>query len=88
MAQIRSNITTKIVGKISEEDIGVLVEKFGCKPIESYLNLISDPENNQYKHCFAIQYDTGKQANKAIFKTFLPDYMLAKFNTRDSVVMQ
>lgn len=87
MAQIRSNITTKIIGKVTEEDKRILVERFGCGEIENYIDLIIDPTKAAYKNCFAIQYDTGKGTDKAIFKTYLPEYMWEQFNTRDSVGM-
>ena len=87
MAQIRSNITTKIIGKVTEEDKKVLVEKFGCGAIEKYIDLIIDTSSVLYRNCFAIQYETGHNMDKALFKTILPDYMLEKLNTRDSVGM-
>lgn len=87
MAQIRSNITTKIIGKVTEEDKKVLVEKFGCGAIEKYIDLIIDTSSVLYRNCFAIQYETGHNMDKALFKTILPDYMWEKLNTRDSVGM-
>ncbi len=32
---IKSNITTKIVGKLEDGDIDLLVKEYGCKPIRS-----------------------------------------------------
>ena len=87
MAQIRSNITTKIIGRVSDEDRMILVEQFGCQPIENYLQLIADTKTTYYRNCFAIQYDTGFSTDKTIFKTELPDYMWEAFNTRDRMVI-
>lgn len=83
LAQIKSNITTRIIGKMDEEDIKILSADFGCKPIESMLKAIADPESMKYNNCFAIQYDTGLHSDKAIFKTFLPLEIEENFNTRD-----
>jgi hypothetical protein len=84
-SQIRSNITTKIIGKVTEKDIDKLVNDYECGPIEKYLRLINNPESTGYKNCFAIQYDTGKSADKAIIRAELPDYMWEQFNTREVV---
>ena len=83
LAQIRSNITTRIIGKMDEEDIKVLVSEFGCKPIEGMLKAIADPESMRFNNCFAILYDTGLHTDKAIFKTYLPLDIEREFNTRD-----
>ena len=83
LAQIKSNITTRIIGKMDEEDIKILSADFGCKPIEGMLKAIADPESTKYNNCFAIQYDTGLHSDKAIFKTFLPLEIEENFNTRD-----
>ena len=85
MSQIKSNITTKIIGKVNSEDIDVLVDKYDCKPIENYMKLIN--ESSYYNQCFAIMYDTGVHADKAIFKTILPDYMEREFRTRDRLAV-
>lgn len=84
-AQIRSNITTKIIGKVEDEDLEILYENFGCKPIKEHLDLICHKEGNYYNNCFAIQYDTGLRQDKAIFKTVLPQYMWEEFNTRERI---
>ena len=80
---IRSNITTKIVGKVENEDIKTLVDSYGCKPIEGYLNRITSDETGRFQHCFAIQYDTGMDVDRTIYRTVMPKEMSEHFNTRD-----
>ena len=88
LAQIKSNITTKIIGKMNTDDIEELIDHFECAPISNYLHLINDVESsNYYANCFAIQYDTGGESDKAIFKTILPGYMWKEFNTRDRLIL-
>lgn len=88
LSQIRSNITTKIIGKVNTEDIKTLVEDFECGAIEDYLHMINDPDSDEFNNCFAIQYDTGFNQDKAIFKAILPQYMWEAFNTRDRLVFE
>ena len=83
LAAIKSNITTQIVGKVIQDDIPILIEKFGCAGIKNYLEFINDKASNSYRNCFAIQYDTGADSDKTIFKTVLPDSMVEVFKTRD-----
>lgn len=80
---IKSNITTKIVGKVEDEDIKILTNEYGCQGIEKYLKAISSNIEGKFTHCFAIQYDTGVDVDKTIFKTVMPPEMSDNFNTRD-----
>lgn len=81
-APIKSNITTKIIGHVNEEDMDTLVESFDCKPIAEYIKKITVNEKGKYQNCFAIQYDTGVDANKGIIKSVVPPDMLKQFQTR------
>lgn len=84
LQQIRSNITTKIIGKVAAPDIEKLAKDFDCGEIRDYMYAINSDENsNVYRNCFAIQYDTGLNTGKAIIKAVLPDDVWATFNTRD-----
>lgn len=80
---IKSNITTKIIGKLEDDDINLLVNEYGCKLIENQIKKINDKTTNRWNNCFTILYDTGAEVDKAIYKTIVPDYMLEKFKTRD-----
>lgn len=80
---IKSNITTKIVGKMSMDDISTMVDSYDCKPIEDYMTRICTDQSNSYTNCFAIQYDTGTDTNKVMCRTVMPKHMSEHFNTRD-----
>lgn len=84
-AAIKSNITTVMAGKLIDDDIDVLVNDFGCKPIEGYLRHINDAKNEKYRNCFAVNYDTGYTSNKAIIKAVFPQEIIDKLKTRDEV---
>lgn len=86
-AAIRSNITTRIIGKVEEEDIDRLVTGYGCSKIEDYMRMIYDNENNAFDHCFAIQYDTGSDSNKLILHAVMPEDMQKQLSTRDHFVV-
>lgn len=84
LKQIRSNITTVIIGKVNEKDIDVLVNDYECGPIEQYLRDINDDQKaTMYRNCFAIKYDTGLHTDKAIIKAMYPPEVFKQFNTRD-----
>lgn len=81
-AAVRSNITTKIIGKTTSEDERLLVEQFDCKMIADYIHTINTNVTGEYANCFAIQYDTGLDQNKAIIKSVVPKTMIDAFKTR------
>lgn len=82
-AAIKSNITTRIVGKLNKEDVNKLVEEYDCAPIKEYMTEICEDDTNSLSHCFAIQYDTGLSTNKVMCRTVMPEDMKEHFNTRD-----
>lgn len=79
---IKSNITTKICGKLEESDIKLLVSEFGCESIEEDLELLR-VKPDKYAHCFACMYDTGDSTGTALYKTFMPSEMESILATRD-----
>lgn len=81
-APIKSNITTKIIGRVVNDDVKTLVENFDCGMIGDYISTISNDETGKYNNCFAIQYDTGKDINKGIIKSVIPPDMIKQFETR------
>lgn len=85
MSAIRSNITTLVVGKISEDDISELSENFGGRGIESYLQMIRSGKP-KYQNCFAISFDSGKEVKKALFKAIIPEAMEERLRQKDVVV--
>ena len=81
-AAIKSNITTKIVGKVTTDDIKILVDNFDCKSIEDKMQRIVDNKDGSLRNSFAIDYDTGKSTGTALFKVELPQDMLDHLCTR------
>lgn len=82
-AAIKSNITTKIIGKMNGEDVEKLVNEFDCAPIRDYMTAVCNDQTGDLKHCFAVQYDTGADTNKVLIETVMPKEMGEHFNTRD-----
>ena len=83
LAAIKSNITTKIIGRVEDNDIPILVKDFGCGEIEGYIQMLNGVDSENWRNCFAVQYDVGNDTDKVIYKTVLPNYMLQEFKTRD-----
>lgn len=83
MNAIKSNITTKIIGKLNDLDVKTLVEDYDCKNIEYLLKMINQPDTNAWQNCFVVSYDTGVETDKGICKTIIPDKYIAHFKTRD-----
>lgn len=82
-ASIKSNITTKIVGKVTTDDIRILADHFDCKDIEDYLYSFNKDELCEQSNCFAISYDTGNTRGCALLKSIVPVEMQEEFKTRD-----
>ena len=80
---IKSNITTMIVGKVTSDDINVLVNDYGCSQIKNYMEAISNDVEERYRNCFAVNYDIGYKVDKAIIRAFLPNRIEKLFRTRD-----
>lgn len=85
LAQIRSNITTYMIGKTTDNDAKKIINEFDCKDLEDYINLINNEESEYYRNCFAIKYDTGYKVDNCIIKAILPDEMSKSFRTRDVI---
>ena len=80
---IKSNITTKIIGKVIDDDLKYLVNEFDCKMMKDYLELINDPITSyEYRNCFAVQYDTGVSSGKAVIKAAVPESWSTQLRTR------
>lgn len=50
--------------------------------IEEYMKVINANVSGEYSNCFAIQYDTGLDQNKAIIKSVVSSSMINAFKTR------
>lgn len=82
-AAIKSNITTKIIGKVSSKDIEKLVTDYDCDDIELYMKKIKQNKGSRMEHCFAVSYDTGNDKDCLIMRTVVPKEMTEQFATRD-----
>ena len=80
---IKSNITSKIVGKLEDADIEHLVKYYGCSAIEGYMKKIAHDESGKYRNSFAVFCDDGCEVNTAIVKAQLPARVLQALQTRD-----
>ena len=78
---IKNNVSTAIIGSVSESDIKKLVVDYGFADIEQDIRtILADQE--QYKNCFAIQYNTGYQHGNTMLKAYLPSNMNRSLRTR------
>ena len=80
---IKSNITTRIVGKMLTQDVQKMVDEFDCAPIKEYMEQICEDQTNRLSNCFAIQYDTGIDTNQIMCRTVMSKEMSQHFKTRD-----
>jgi hypothetical protein len=79
---IASNITHKIIGKVEESDIKVLVNEFGCRQIESELNAVAD--SIAHPNSFVAFMDNKLEKNTCIYRVVLPDEVSEQFVTRET----
>lgn len=82
---VKSNITTKIIGLMANEDIKKLVQEYDCEDIEEYMRKIKDSQTGEYNNCFAVSYNNGIKRDVAVIKSVVPSYMCDAFATRDIV---
>lgn len=78
---IRSNITSYLVGYIAESDIRVLRDEFGLDWIASQCELFRQRQNI-YRKAFAASIDTGENVLETVYRVELPDELRLKFQTR------
>ncbi len=79
---IKSNITSFILGKMEPDDIATIGNEFNQKWVASQLKLFHD-KNVEYNNCFAAHIDTGAHVYETVFKVVLPDDISEVFRTRD-----
>lgn len=78
---IRSNITSHIVGLVAEQDIKVLREEFGLEWVASQCELFLRKQDD-YRNVFAASIDTGEVILETIYKAHLPIDLESRFQTR------
>lgn len=80
-APIRSNVSTAILGLLSESDIKMVGDTFGFKDIVDNLTLINQNPKS-YKNAFAISFNTGYQYGNTLVRAMLPKQMNENLATR------
>lgn len=78
---IRSNITSYIVGLVEDNDIDVISGEFGRPWLASQLKLIARKQTI-YRNCFACEIDTGVAEYQTVFKVEVPKELNRRFRTR------
>ena len=81
---IRSNITSFLVGNVEETDIQAIEEDFGQPWLASQLQIFHDRQR-EYRNCFAASVDTGADILQTIYKVEIPKYLSDKFRTRTTI---
>lgn len=79
---VMSNISTFIVGQLSNEEDKVVLKKLGIGDVLPYLDKMND-NPKKFKHCFVCKYDTGYDSNTVIFKAMVPPHVVEYLDTRD-----
>ncbi len=83
LKQIKSNITTYMIGKVEPTDAQKIVNDFDCRDIADYISCINESETEYYRNCFAVKFDTGYKVDNCIIKAILPPKMEKTLRTRD-----
>lgn len=79
---VMSNISTFIIGKLSNEDDETVLRKLGLTDTLPYLEqIVNNPK--KFRHCFVCKYDTGYDSNTVIFKSMVPPHVVEYLDTRD-----
>lgn len=78
---IRSNITSFIVGFIEETDIRVIRDDFNLPWVASQCELFR-AKQSEYKNAFAASIDTGEKVLETIYKAYVPTYLRDELQTR------
>lgn len=83
LAQIRSNITSYLIGKVTDKDREIIANEFDCAEIEHYVNVLNSDESEFYRNCFAVKFDDGHKVDNALIKVQVPKELSEAFQTRD-----
>lgn len=78
---IRSNITSMVVGNVEKNDIDYIEDSFSNPWLASQLRLFASKQS-VYRNCFAAYVRTGVEVIETIYKVELPDYISQKLKTR------
>ena len=78
---IRSNITSFLVGFCEQNDIRSFRDDFNQPWLAHQLELFSERQNI-YRNCFAAVVDTGAENLSTVYRVQLPEELRAQFQTR------
>lgn len=78
---IRSNITSLLVGSCEDNDIRTIGDQFGRPWLASQLSVFKT-RPNIYRNCFAADVDTGAEILQTVYKVQIPEELRAQFQTR------
>lgn len=78
---IRSNITSMVVGFCEDNDIKTIREDFNKPWLAHELELFAERQNI-YRNCFAVEVDTGVETYQTVYKVELPSSIAKEFRTR------
>lgn len=82
---ITSNISTYIIGPVSNEDDYDVLARIGCADVVDKVRIVSD-NKSKYKHCFVCKFDTGLIADDCVYRALIPPSVLEIVSTRDKLV--
>lgn len=78
---VRSNITSFLVGYVEDNDIRTIREDFGKEWLAGQLQLFAERQQI-YRNCFAAVVDTGVDTFETVYKVMLPSNLSQAFKTR------
>lgn len=78
---VRSNITSFLVGFVEDNDIRTIQEDFGKDWMAGQLQLFSNRQQI-YRNCFAASIDTGADNFETVYRVELPEKLSKAFRTR------
>lgn len=78
---IRSNITSFIMGRLNPDDIRSLEEEFGQPWLASQLRIFEE-QQTIFANCFAANIDTGSDVVQSVYKVYFPEELSEALRTR------
>lgn len=79
---IKSNITSFIMGRMEKMDAKIMREDFGQYWIADQLDIFND-KPMEYPNCFAAHIETGAHKYETVYKVVTPKSVTETFTTRD-----
>lgn len=81
---IRSNITSFLVGSCERNDVETFRKEFGLEWLAHQLEIFQD-KPQLYRNTFAAQIDTGAETFQTAYKVMFPEELRARFQTRTTL---